>query len=97
MDIVNRENHFGIIKQTHNGAHRNHVENIKQIEKLYFWTEMRRQMKQYVRNYVTCNKNKYDRYPRIITMGEAPIPKHVGEQIQLDIGMLCSKIKIHYM
>uniref|UniRef100_A0A0K8W058 RNA-directed DNA polymerase n=1 Tax=Bactrocera latifrons TaxID=174628 RepID=A0A0K8W058_BACLA len=85
MDIINREDQSGLIEQTHNRAHRSYNENLKQIEKLYYWPEMRKRMKEYIRNCMICNKNKYDRHPKKIPIGKAPIPKKEGEQLHLDI------------
>lgn len=85
MDIVNMEDQCIIIEETHNRAHRNFDENIKQIESLYYWPEMRKKMKEYVRNCTICSKNKYDRNPQKIPIRSAPIPTKEGEQLHIDI------------
>lgn len=75
MDIINRENQSGIIEQTHNRAHRSYNENIKQIEKFYYWPEMRRRMKELIRNCMIYNKNKYYQHRKTIPIRKAPVPE----------------------
>lgn len=85
IDITNQEDQNIIVEQTHVRAHRNYKENVKQIYISYYWPEMNKQFKEYIRNCEICNKNKYDRHPQKAPIGEAPIPKKEGEQIHIDI------------
>lgn len=79
------EDQSRIIEQTHNRAHRSYNENIKQIEKMYYWPKMRQQFKEYTRNCITFYKNKYNRNPKQIPIGKAPIPEKEGEPLHIDI------------
>ena len=85
MDIPNKEDQGTIIEQTHNRAHRGFDENIKQISSFDYWPKMHKQFKEYIRNCEICNKNKYERQPIKIPIGEVPIPKEKGIQIHIDI------------
>ena len=46
---------------------------------------MIKQIKEKVRHCEICNKNKYQRHPKVVPIGEAPIPNSEGEQVHLDI------------
>lgn len=41
-DVINVEDQRVILEQTHNRAHRNYREDMKQIEKVYYWPQMRK-------------------------------------------------------
>lgn len=76
---------YKIKEQTHKKAHKNYRENMKQVEQIYYWPQMRKKLKEYVRNCTICNSKKYDRNPHLVPIGEAPIPSKEGEFLHLDI------------
>lgn len=73
-----------IVQQTHCRAHRNSKENHKQIYKQYYWPKMLNYFKEYIKQCDICNKNKYNRHPQRVPIGEAPIRKE-GEHLNIDI------------
>ena len=85
QDIINEEDQRIIVNETHCRAHRSYNENFKQINQMYYWPNMIKQIKEKVRHCEICNKNKYQRHPKVVPIGEAPIPNSEGAQVHLDI------------
>jgi len=56
QDVKNSE-------ETHCRAHRGLDENYKQISRLYYWPNLLKKLKEYIKNCKICNKNKYNRHP----------------------------------
>lgn len=85
QDIVNKEDQEIIIEETHARAHRGFDENLKQILRYYYWPTLYKKLKQHIRYCEICNKNKYNRHPKLIPISKAPIPEKEGEQLHIDI------------
>lgn len=85
LDITNVDDQQNIIQNTHSRAHRNCKENYKQIYKQYYWPKMIKHFKEFIRHCAICNRNKYNRHPQKVPIGEAPIPKKEGEFLNIDI------------
>lgn len=84
-DICNEENKFAIIKEEHRRAHRNHLENKKQILENYYFPHMTSLIKKYTQSCNSCNINKYDRHPSHVQLQKTPIPNHPAEILHVDI------------
>ncbi len=85
QDVENTEDKAIIIEETHSRAHRGLDENYKQISKLYYWPNLYKKLKEYIKNCKICNENKYNRHPIKIPIGESPIPTKEGENLHIDI------------
>lgn len=85
IDVINVDDQQNIIQNTHSRAHRNCRENYKQVYKQYYWPKMTEHFKEYIRHCIICNKNKYNRHPQKVPIGEAPIPNKEGEYLNIDI------------
>lgn len=46
---------------------------------------MIKHFKEFIKHCAICNRNKYNRHPQKVPIGEAPIPKEEGEFLNLDI------------
>lgn len=84
-DIRNEENKFSIIKEEHKRAHRNHMENRKQILERYYFPRMASLIRKYTQTCEICNTNKYDRHPYRVALQQTPIPTYPAEILHIDI------------
>ncbi len=85
QDVENNEDKAIIIGQTHSRAYRGLDENNKQINRLYYLTNLFFKLKEYIKNCTICNENIYNRHPIKIPIGEATILTKEGENFHLDI------------
>ncbi len=60
-------------------------ENYKQVTRLYYWSNLYKKLKEFIKICTICNQNKYNRRPVQIPIGQAPIPEREGENLHLDI------------
>lgn len=72
-----------LIRTTHERAHRGIRENIAQILEKYYFINMSKLVKIFVKNCKICSLNKYERHPNRVVIGEAPIPTKGGEQLHI--------------
>jgi len=85
QDVENPEDGALIIEETHCRAHRGLDEIYKQINRLYYWPNLKKKIQEYIKNCTICNSNKYIRHPVLIPIGQAPIPNREGESLHIDI------------
>ncbi len=83
--MENNEDKAIIIEETHSRAHRGLHKNYIQINRLYYWPNLFIKLKEYIKNCIICNENKYNRHPIKIPIGEAPILTKEGENLHIDI------------
>lgn len=74
-----------IIEETHETAHRGILENREEIFRRFFFPKLKQKIRKYINLCETCNKQKYERKPYKIRLGETPIPKKPLEIIHADI------------
>lgn len=84
-DILDKERQKQLVKQIHERAHRNVQNNILELERDYFWPDLKKQCHEISSNCESCPTHKYDRKPNKIPIGKAPIPTKPGEHIHMDI------------
>jgi len=81
QDAEDAEDRSVINTETHCRAHRGLDENYKQITILYYWPNLYKKLKEFIKNCTICNQNKYNRHLVQIPIGQAPIPEREGENI----------------
>lgn len=81
-----------LILTEHNRAHRNYRENSFQLERNYFFPQIRMKTKAYAKQCQICHKQKFDTHPTQHILKPTPIPKYVGEYLQIDIFHFGKKI-----
>lgn len=85
IDLKTDEEQNAIVEETHETAHRGILENKAEIFRRFYFPNLKQKIKKYVNLCETCNKQKYERKPYKIRLGETPIPKKPLEIIHVDI------------
>lgn len=84
-DILNEDDQKEILYTEHNRAHRSLKENMVQVLRDYYFPNMRKMLKEIVRNCKICQEAKYQRHPPNPGIGRTPIPSKPGEILHVDI------------
>lgn len=84
-NIVDLNEKLQIIKEIHNRAHRNALNNYSEIKNLYYWPKMKTDFVKFVRVCEICNTQKYERKPVHQLIGMTPTPTKMGESISMDL------------
>lgn len=74
-----------IINKEHERAHRNYLENYRQLSEKYFFPKMKKRIKANVLKCEICKKQKFETRPKKNKMEPTPIPQYPGQYIQIDI------------
>lgn len=69
----------------HKRAHRNAIENKKQILEKFYFPKMLQKIKVIVKQCSICAVNKYDRHPNNPEIQATPIPEYPGQIVHIDI------------
>lgn len=85
QDCQTPEQQNEIIETIHNRAHRGIEENLKALQRDYYFPKMKIKLKTFIRLCEICNKSKYERHPYNIKLAETPMPKKPLDIIHIDI------------
>lgn len=85
IDITSEEEQDLLIEQTHECSHRGIKENHDEILRRYYFPNLKRKIRLFVIMCDICNRNKYERKPYKIKLGETPIPKAPLDIVHTDI------------
>lgn len=84
-DITEQIDKENILEYTHKRAHRNALNNYKEILETCYWPTLKNDTETVVKNCVNCTENKYERKPIKQLLGKSPVPNTPGTSVQMDI------------
>lgn len=73
------------ILQIHRRAHRNALENQKQLSETHYFPKMKQKIIHLVKQCKVCKEAKYDRHPPNPELQETPTPEYPGHILHIDI------------
>lgn len=85
IDLTNRDDQLEVVSNEHNRAHRNLIENVKQISSQYFFPKIADLLKPIITSCKICLENKYQRKPPKPEIGKTPIPDYPGHILHIDL------------
>uniref|UniRef100_W8AHE3 RNA-directed DNA polymerase n=1 Tax=Ceratitis capitata TaxID=7213 RepID=W8AHE3_CERCA len=83
LNTIEQQEHQILVE--HKRAHRNAIENKKQIIQKFYFPQMQSKINKIVKQCKICAENKYDRYPNKPEIQKTPIPEYPGQIVHIDI------------
>lgn len=90
-NVIDPNERLRILRETHNHAHRNAINNFTDAERKWYWPEMKKDFGDFVRTCEICKLEKYERRPTKQPIGSTPIPTNIGEIISMDLFYIDNK------
>lgn len=85
IDLQTEEDQDSIISDTHETAHRGIQENKNEISRRFYFPQAKKKIRKYILTCKVCNRQKYERHPYKIILGDTPIPKQPLDIIHVDV------------
>lgn len=73
-----------IIKEIHSGSHEGYHKSLHRIRKVFFWHGMRKNIREFIKNCDTCQRNKVENTKPAGLLQPLPIPTQVWSDISMD-------------
>lgn len=83
LNTIEQQEHQILVE--HKRAHRNAIENKKQIIQKFYFPQMQSKINKIVKQCKICAENKYDRHPNKPEIRKTPIPEYPGQIVHIDI------------
>lgn len=85
IDLKTQEEQNEVIEKIHNRAHRGIEENVKVMNKNYYFPRLKHKIRKYILHCAICNSAKYERHPYKLKLAHTPIPDKPMDIIHIDI------------
>ena len=73
-----------IIKEFHGSTHEGYVKTLQRIKENFYWKNMRKQIKAFIRSCDICQRHKTEQLAPAWLLHPLPIPQQVWEDISMD-------------
>lgn len=85
QDLRTPEEQNQVVEETHERAHRGVMENLKVIQKEFYFPKMKKKIETFIDLCTVCKKAKYDRRPYKIEFAQTPIPRKPLDILHVDL------------